>query len=46
MMALQAGAGISFGELREVIGEMLDVVVRLERSGEERRIVQVHTVRT
>lgn len=45
MMALQAGAGISFGELREVIAEMVDVVVQLERVGERRGIVEVHAPR-
>jgi len=45
MMALQAGSGISFAELREVIGEMVDAVVQLERVGEQRRIVEVHTLR-
>jgi type IV secretion system protein VirB11 len=38
MMALQAGSGISFAELREVIAEMVDAVVQLERVGEQRRI--------
>jgi type IV secretion system protein VirB11 len=45
MMALQAGSGISFGELRQVISEMVDAVVQLERIGEQRRIVEVHTPR-
>ena len=45
MMALQAGSGISFGELREVIAEMVDVVVQLERVGERRGIVEVHAPR-
>ena len=41
MMALQAGTGISFGELREVISEMVDAVIQLARVGEERTVVEV-----
>jgi type IV secretion system protein VirB11 len=46
MMALQAGSGISFAELREIIGEMVDVVIQLERVGEHRGIVEIYSRRS
>jgi type IV secretion system protein VirB11 len=41
MMALQAGAGISYPELQALVRDMVDVVVQVDRVNGRRRITQV-----
>jgi type IV secretion system protein VirB11 len=41
MMALQAGVGLSYGDVSELVRRMVDVVVQLERVGERRVISEV-----